>query len=227
MLPRAKRCRAVTRVETMVIAAIVLLLVTVGAAVLSYVREEARSEACSSLLARYGEAFAAYVADHGNTLPYENVGDEALGRKVWYDVMSPYMVATQRVCPSVDRSHENYREGYRMNSKLAKSGGSPPMPYRKLDTLDRPDVTAILFDAQYGGPKLSLKGKLDDVAYRHNGSANVLFADWRVERFSRERLRQDSKWLPPKIVWDPDAGMPLMPESPEKKGKASATRRKP
>ena len=55
-----------------------------------------------------------------------------------------------------------------------------------------------------GGSKLSLKGRLKDVDYRHNGSVNVLFADWHVERFGRDDFVKASNWLPPKIIWDPD-----------------------
>lgn len=206
-MPRsAGRQKAITRVETIVVAAIVVLAATVGGATLSYVREEARSEVCSSILARYGEALAAYAADHQGVLPYENVGDESVGHVVWYDALASHMGEAGRICPSVDRSADNYREGYRINSKLAKSSANPPMQYRKLHTLDQPGATVILFDAEYGGRKLSLKGKLNDVEFRHNSAANLLFADWRVERFGRDRLVQESGWLPPKVVWDPDLG---------------------
>ena len=40
------------------------------------------------------------------------------------------------------------------------------------------------------------------------GSLNLLFADWHVERFTKERLTEASAWLPPKVIWNPDAGKP-------------------
>jgi prepilin-type processing-associated H-X9-DG protein len=212
MRRRALQRRAITRVETIVIAVTILLILTIGTAGLARLREEARAKTCLTILSRYATAFAAYTADHNNVLPYENVGDEALGRIVWYDALTPYMDRTERICPSVDRSEENSRESYRMNSKLAKGSASTPMPFRRLDTLDRPAATVIIFDAEYGGRKLSLKGKLNDVDFRHNGKANLLFADWRVEPFERNRLMQDSAWLPPKVVWDPDAGSMPTPQ---------------
>ena len=217
--------RALTRVETIVIAVTALLILTIGVAGLTYLREKAHAKTCLTILARHGVAFAAYAVDHENVLPYENVGDEALGRIVWYDALTPYMDGTERICPSVDRLAENYLESYRMNSKLAKAGANPPMPYRELDTLDRPTATVIMFDAEYGGRKLSLKGNLNDVEFRHNGSVNLLFGDWRTERFDRGRLKRDSEWLPPKVVWDPDTGKARTREPPAMRGGKRRTRR--
>ena len=217
MLVTARDRRAVTRLETLVILVVVLLFVSVGIATLSHVREGARAKLCLWNLARYGEAFAAYAIDYDNVLPYENIGDESLGRIVWFEALSSYLPPATRICPSVDRSQENYRESYRMNSKLANPGAEMPTPYRRLDTLNRRGPTVILFDAEYGGQRLSFKGKLKDVAYRHSGAAHVLFADWRVEGFDRQRMKRESEWLPPKVLWDPDAGRHRAPDPPETK----------
>ncbi len=48
-------------------------------------------------------------------------------------------------------------------------------------------------------------------------SANVLFGDWRVEGFDRHRMKRESQWLPPKVLWDPDAGKHRAPDPPETK----------
>ncbi len=171
---------------------------------LAHAREEARAKQCLSILSRYATSFAAYAADYGNVLPYENVGDEHHGRVAWPEALAGYMDQADRLCPSVDLSVENYREGYRMNSKLSRRSADPPQPYRLLSSLLSRPHTVVLFDAEYGGSKLSLKGRLKDVDYRHNGSVNILFADWHVERFGRGDFVKASNWLPPKIIWDPD-----------------------
>ena len=171
---------------------------------LAHAREEARAKRCLSILERYGMEFAAYAEDFGDVLPYENVGDEHLGRVVWSEGFATYMGEMDRLCPSVDRSVENHREGYRINSKLSRRSADPPKPYRLLSSLLRCPHTVVLFDAEYGGSKLSLKGRLKDVDYRHNGSVSILFADWHVERLGRDDFVKASNWLPPKIIWDPD-----------------------
>ncbi len=171
---------------------------------LAHAREGARAKRCLSILDRYGTAFAAYAEDFGNVLPYENVGDEQHGRVVWSDALAAYMDEMDRLCPSVDRSVENHREGYRMNSKLSRRNADPPQPYRLLSSLSSRPRTVLLFDAGYGGSKLSLKGRMNDVDYRHNGSVNILFADWHVERLGRDDFVKASNWLPPKVIWDPD-----------------------
>lgn len=179
-------------------------IVAVALCGLAHAREEARAKQCLSILSRYGIAFAAYAEDYGNVLPYENVGDEHLGRVVWSEALTAYIDEADRLCPSVDRSVENHREGYRINSKLSRRSADPPQPYRLLSSLLSRPRTVVLFDAEYGGSKLSLKGRLKDVDYRHNGSVNILFADWHVERFGRDDFVEASNWLPPKIIWDPD-----------------------
>ena len=199
-----RNSRALTLVGTIIAIIAGGVIVAVGLFGLAHAREEARAKQCLSILSRYGTAFAAYAADFGDVLPYENVGDEHLGRVVWSEALAAYMGEMDRLCPSVDRSVENHREGYRINSKLSRRSADPPKPYRLLSSLLRRPHTVVLFDAEYGGSKLSLKGRLKDVDYRHNGSVSILFADWHVERFGRDDFVKASNWLPPKIIWDPD-----------------------
>ncbi len=180
------------------------VIVAVALSGLAHAREEARAKRCLTILSRYGSAFATYAEEFGNVLPYENVGDEQHGRVVWSEALADYIDEADRLCPSVDRSVENHREGYRINSKLSRRSADPPQPYRLLSSLLSRPRTVVLFDAEYGGSKLSLKGRLKDVDYRHNGSVNILFADWHVERFGRDDFVKASNWLPPKIIWDPD-----------------------
>ena len=206
MLTHRRRAEALSAVEVVVAVVAVGLLTTLVLRSWTRSREEARATACMSILQRYGQAFAEYASDYGNVLPYENVGDEGLGHTVWYDVLEVYMGPGNRTCPSVDSKVDAYQEGYRINSKLGRLSTIPPQPYRGLHSLGSRKRTVVLFDARYGGKKLSLKGQLKDVDYRHNGSLNVLFADWHVERFSELGLEEASGWMPPKVIWDPDAG---------------------
>ncbi len=196
--------RALSLIATVIAIIAGGVIVAVALFGLAHARAEARARQCQSILNRYGTAFAAYAEDFGNVLPYENVGDEQHGRVVWSEALTAYVDEADRLCPSVDRSVENYREGYRMNSKLSRRSADPPQPYRLLSSLLSRPHTVVLFDAEYGGSKLSLKGRLKDVDYRHNGSVNILLADWHVERLGRDDFVKASNWLPPKIIWDPD-----------------------
>ena len=203
-----RQARALTILSTLIVIAVVGVLATLGLIALAAPREKARSAVCVTILERYGEALAGYAADFGGVLAYENVGDEHLGHVVWYDALATYMSGGDRVCPSVDRTVANFEEGYRINSKLGRWSTIPPQPYRKLSSLDRPGATVVLFDAQYGGKTLSLKGQLKDAQFRHLGSLNMLLADWQVSGFDEKRLVEASSWLPPRVIWDPGVSEP-------------------
>lgn len=187
--------------DVLVTISVLILTVVVGAGWM-HVRENARATACLAILERYGVAFAQYAEASGGFLPYENVGREELGYVAWRDVLSDQLGDEDRICPSVDRAALHHEECYRMNSKLSRTRETP-QPFRALDTLARPAATVLLFEAEYGGAKLSLKGGLKDREARHGGALNVLFADWHVERMQEQRLVDMSNWLPPKIIWDP------------------------
>lgn len=209
--------RGLTLLETCIGGGVLLLLASAGLWGLSHAREEARATICSTILARYGEAFAAYAADHSGVLPYESVDDEDSGRIAWYFALESYLGAPERMCPSVEKSEGNWEEGYRMNSKLCRKGTAPPAPYRVLASLYKPSATAVLFDGEYGGKKLSLKGQLKDADFRHNGAVNLLLADWHVERFKKKRLVEESGWLPPTVIWDPNPEMLTIPQATKKR----------
>lgn len=197
------RSRAHSIIQLVIGITVGVVVFAVALLALARAREEARATRCRSILEDYGVAFTAYAEDFGGVLPYENIKDEALGFVVWYDGLASYMVDVDRVCPSVDRSSEYFQEGYRMNSKLSRRSAIPPQPYCLLSSLPNPASTVVLFDAEYGGRKLSMKGRLKDADFRHNGSVNILFADWQVKRFDERDLMQASNWLPPKVIWDP------------------------
>jgi prepilin-type processing-associated H-X9-DG protein len=199
-----RRAVAVRPVEIGVIGVVVVVGLTwAGVRNWQRVREEARAAQCQTILQRYGQAFRAYAAEFDGLLPFEGVGLEQEGHMVWFDALGRYLSGGDAVCPSVDRTVSNYEEGYRINSQLSRSGGLPSEWYRRLDSLSQAEATVALFDAEYGGKKRSMKGNLKDVDYRHNGSANILFADWHVERLRPNELKEASNWLPPRVIWDP------------------------
>jgi prepilin-type processing-associated H-X9-DG protein len=160
--------------------------------------------------------------------PYE---DEPRGWICWFDVLDRYFGGDKadegvKICPSVRRADPYREESYRMNSKLADSAKYRPpdsanlnsfyMPYRKIGSLKRPDVTVLLFDGDLGrgddaDAPPSFKGRWrdtkapgvqDDVDYRHNRATNILFNDWHVDVVLKDVLRKRS-YYNEGIIWQP------------------------
>lgn len=227
------------------VVSVIGLLVAILVPSLAKSRENARATVCKTQLMEWGRAMNSYAASYGNALPFEDrpkpaddldgdfVWDET-GWICWYDALDRHFGSKKvdprmKVCPSVPWSDPNREESYRMNSKLAEANVSDDptkekyeRAFRKIDTLDRPSDTVILFDGDIGGgtpeqPDLDFKGRWrfssgrDDVNYRHLKAANILFADWHVEHLRKDVLAERSLknsrmiWQPPDVgEWDPD-----------------------
>ncbi|MCP4589388.1 MAG: prepilin-type N-terminal cleavage/methylation domain-containing protein [bacterium] len=205
---------AFTLVEVMVVISIIGLLLAILLPSMARSRENARAVLCRGNLVEWGRGMFVYADLHRGWLPYEDRGEEALGRFCWFDVMKDiFNTATipesVRACPTVLRSDPEREESYRMNSKLAETNPNSEhyLPYRRLNTLARPGQTVLLFDGDVGGGRVSFKGRWrvrgDDVNYRHNDATNILFADWHVEMFRTHVVREKSIRNAP-LVWQPE-----------------------
>lgn len=227
-----RRVRGFKLVHALAIVGVIGIVLAIVIPAVARSRERGRAALCRGNLEKLGVALRLYAADFGNTLPYEDRGEEAsAGRICWFDAIDPYLAKSGagtgvKICPSVDPSNPHAVESYKMNSKLAPAppkpgapghnvppaGSAEPLPpYRKLDKLVRPQATVVLFDGDVGGKTMSFKGRWrdqdDDVNYRHNNATNILFADWHVEGITKGTLRKRSAKNTP-IVWQPaDAGL--------------------
>jgi prepilin-type N-terminal cleavage/methylation domain-containing protein/prepilin-type processing-associated H-X9-DG protein len=220
---------AFTLIEVLVVTGVIALLIAILLPSLARSREQTRAVACKSNLSQLGKALVLYANDYRSTLPYENRGEEVSeGRVCWFDAIDhPYLSKAKadrrvKICPTVALDAPTLEESYRMNSKLAEATESTDpakiqylKPYRKIDTLDRPGATVVLFDGKVGGQIASFKGRWrlrkDDVCYRHNVSTNLLFADWHAEGMHKNVLKAKSIknspviWQPADVgPWDPD-----------------------
>lgn len=217
--PVARIERGFTLIEILVVIGIISLLIAITVPAMARSREQARAVACRSNLSQLGKALLMYAQTYGGVLPYEDRGEEiSAGRICWFDAIDKQLSKAKadrqvKICPTVRLDDPNAEESYRMNSKLNESSlKTDPekqkwlKPYRKLDTLDRPGATVILFDGDVGGDTKSWKGRWrlgdDDVNYRHNSYANLLFGDWHVEGLLKQVLKQRSIKNSP-IVWQP------------------------
>ena len=212
---RWKRCRiaAFTLVEVLIVISIMALLMAILIPSLARARENARSVICRSNLTEWGRVMMIYAEQHGDHLPYEDRGEEYIGRICWFDAMDWTATTTEapegvKACPTVRRSDPEREESFRMNSKLAETNKKSLyyQPYRRLNTLIKPRQTVLLFDGDVGGDKISFKGRWrlgnDDVNYRHNRATNFLFTDWHVENLKRHVVQERSINNTP-LVWQP------------------------
>jgi prepilin-type N-terminal cleavage/methylation domain-containing protein/prepilin-type processing-associated H-X9-DG protein len=210
---------AFTLIELLVVMGVIGLLIAILVPSLARGREQARGVNCQAHLSQLGKALLLYATDFRSTLPYEDRGEEAVGRICWFDAIDrPYLSKAKadvraKVCPTVALDERNFEESFRMNSKLADSTTSEDpekkryyMPYRRLDLLDRPAATVVLFDADVGGAITSFKGRWrledDDVSYRHNRNTNLLMADWHAEAMHKNVLKVKSIKNSP-VIWQP------------------------
>ncbi len=205
---------AFTLIEVLVVVSIIGLLLAIMIPSLARSRENARSVVCRSNLKEWGNAMFMYANVHRGTLPFEDrpdpvrdvAGDrgDKTGWACWFDALDRYLGSVQadedvKICPTVHRFDPGRQESYRMNSKLAEDNIKSPhyYPFRRLDTLKRPGETVMLFDGDVGGGTISFKGRWrlsrnDDVSYRHNRAANLLFADWHAENLKKNVLKVKS-----------------------------------
>nr|WP_309694234.1 DUF1559 domain-containing protein [Armatimonas sp.] len=111
-----------------------------------------RNTACRENMKQLGVAMMQYVQDYDETFPPADR---------WEAALKPYL-KTPLTCPAVKT-----KGSYGMNKAL---GG------RKLDDVDAPTKTVVVFETNTPGP--SFAGGVADVAKeRHGGRSNVVFAD--------------------------------------------------
>jgi prepilin-type N-terminal cleavage/methylation domain-containing protein/prepilin-type processing-associated H-X9-DG protein len=211
--------RGFTLIELLVVMGVIGLLIAILVPSLARGREQARTVNCQANLSQLGKALLLYATDYRSTLPYEDRGEESVGRICWYDAIdTPYLGRAKadkrvKICPTVALDDKNSEESYRMNSKLAEAKqpqnpGDPNYyrPYRRLDLLPRSADTVVLFDGDTGGTIVSHKGRWreqdDDVSYRHNKCTNLLMADWHVMGILKNVLKAKSIKNSP-IIWQP------------------------
>lgn len=225
-----RRCaRGFTLIELLVVIGLIGVLIAILSVALSGAKENARATKCSSHLRQIGMATDAYATDNGGLLPYEDRGDEAMGYICWVDALQDdrYLEIGEGdtsllVCPSVINpgtvgGESADIESYRMNSKLAETNPTNPdytgTPYGQMSRIIEPSRTVMYFDGDVGGDTISFKGRWrdgdDDVAYRHNTSTILTFADAHVERITKKELDEASSGNDEIIwqltgQWDPD-----------------------
>jgi prepilin-type N-terminal cleavage/methylation domain-containing protein/prepilin-type processing-associated H-X9-DG protein len=192
-----------TLVELLVVISILAVLMGILLPVLARTRAAARSAMCKSNLRQWGMALHCYMSEHDGTIPRRGQGIQPTHKiersADWFNCLAPYageepykeLVAAGRrlrpgddsvfVCPEAHRDAEPYFFSYAMNMYL--SPWIRPESH-KLSEIPRPQRLVFMADAP--GPYSSTVPSNKDysVSPRHEGKANLVFLDGRVEGYS-------------------------------------------
>jgi prepilin-type N-terminal cleavage/methylation domain-containing protein/prepilin-type processing-associated H-X9-DG protein len=199
-LPRARR--GFTLIELLVVIAIIAILAAILFPVFAKAREKARQTACASNLRQWTTAYLMYAQDHDEILPpayWDYSGEEGT---TWVGITQPYIKNRQiKQCPSYQAPDWDayWQTGYGVNYRWFGFSGSEADGRRwskyyvtSLAQLQVPSETLMLADSDYFVfiPMLRLAGgwladnlKVDP---RHNGGANIGWADGHVKWMKRE-----------------------------------------
>ncbi len=212
---------AFTLVELLVVIAIIAVLASLLLPALTAAKSRAKQAACSSNMRQLGLAILMYADDFRGLTPLTTHGSND-GLVSWIHTLQPYLGSGEdvRLCPSDARANErrtNNGTSYVLNEFLAVPlldpfGRELDRRYR-LDTLDRPVETPVLFEiadssginefadhTHSRGWVLGWEHVIADIqpdrhrtgsprSDRTRGSANYLFADGHVEGWKAQKLK--------------------------------------
>ena len=197
--------RAFTIIELLIVISIIAILVGMLLPAISYARGEAHKTTCKSNLRQLGIALSMYIMTHdGRFMPIHNselsywFGERETSDSRVFDrtkgYLFPYLKTTRSVeqCPGFDTRtrFDGKLVGYAYNFMYL----NPDLMYTRVR---QPSHLMVLVDSARisdGNPAIyaTPAGSVEEnyyleawifprIHFRHNGVANVLFADWHVE----------------------------------------------
>lgn len=133
-------------------------------------REHENVAYCQSNLKQLSLTISMFTQDHNETYTFTN--------KTWIESLKPYFGVTNRpilVCPDDKPQHEQLKTSYSFNDNLTNAS---------WESIDDPVKTIMLYE-----------GKDGELNFRHNGKANVAFADGHVKAVDTEEAKS--------LLWKP------------------------
>ncbi|MCK5654830.1 MAG: prepilin-type N-terminal cleavage/methylation domain-containing protein [Candidatus Aureabacteria bacterium] len=198
-----------TLIELLVVIAIISVLAGILLPSLGQAREKAKQVVCLSNISQLGKAWMMYTRDYdGNCCPsyygpgnpawdFENYLDDD-GNSAWkLGLLGPYTASGEiGQCPSFDgNGWGRPYTGYAYNATYI--GGDWPGPSARIGQIQDPAGTVVFADGGFGNPvsaqnylrapsdPLYIAGK---VHFRHNGTANICWADGHVSLTTTKHL---------------------------------------
>ncbi|MDF3129334.1 prepilin-type N-terminal cleavage/methylation domain-containing protein [Kiritimatiellaeota bacterium B1221] len=155
---RSDHRSAFTLIEMLVVVAIIALLASILIPAVSGALVKAKRTKCSSNLRNIFQGVMQYSAEHnGRIVPAEINGHPTLGRKWWFQTISPYIGDQKLNCPNAPTSwhwgygmnvYPNKRSGINRKNLEYYSGGERVWWSKSIyfDTISRPSDTLYLID---------------------------------------------------------------------------------
>lgn len=207
--------RGFTLIELLVVIAIIAILAAILFPVFAKAREKARQTSCLSNLKQISTAFIMYAQDYDETcaLAYYDdwlhYWDATLDATTWTEVGSGYLDAYMksgqiRACPSFKVSGGDRKyTGYAYNTDFIGANPvdtwGPGRSPASLGQVTDPTGTVMVCDSAtwssstnevIGNNLLKAPGQVDyygpNVAFRHNGTANVAYVDGHAKAVTKK-----------------------------------------
>ena len=198
------RKRGFTLIELLVVIAIIAILAAILFPIFVSAKARAHQSVCACNLKQIGVAMALYLSDsNGRYPPWHTNSYAASG---WMSAVQKYSrTKFLALCPADMVARGDTRVGdYWKNVYLDMWSGGPTTQYTVPPTESSvrcTRTTVYLMDGPadanggwtwYGPPhSFSTKDMYTKAERRHNGAANVLFADWHVKAVKPEDFRSD------------------------------------
>jgi prepilin-type N-terminal cleavage/methylation domain-containing protein/prepilin-type processing-associated H-X9-DG protein len=207
------RCvQAFTLVELLVVVSIIAILATIALQVGKSMTDRGNSTKCVNNLRQIGMAIAQYSMENDGYLPYSSsTASNSLGFSHYEEPLpillnvgtnsSSFKTSTAYNKPTAKHpfncpSCKTINRTYAANRHALSFQGQGAYPLRKLSSMNDLSRLILIADDTGGDPAPNNGGQdyfdksnyLSRIGTRHNGKANMLFADFHIEQLSKTNL---------------------------------------
>ena len=186
---RLKENFAFSLIELLIVVSIIAILAGLILPALNKAREAGRKAVCASNLKQIGLAYGMYIDDHRHFLPCVGGGTFP----TWQKTLNDLYVHDQNLfyCPDYTGPKKGFAGppwtnqdiGYGQNISMA---GAIATQYVRYDQITH--RTTLMLAADNRGDAVGYSNYIGLAGDRHNGGANVLFADFHVQWYLKNTI---------------------------------------